>query len=169
MHRIWRRLTAAGVDHILDYEVATLQALLTKLEVEAKDRLEAQLVRYDRIDRSPNKKYQRFIDDDSNFQRSDWPSGILFERGDVVHVADVTLRHATAPKAKVTAKVFLLDGKFDGCEFERSHTKDVPIQQYDMRTAMVALNDITTSWLSENVQLFVPLGEGKSSYKSVPA
>jgi hypothetical protein len=162
IHRFIRRHTVAGVEFMYDYEAASAHAVYAALDEEARRKLHEQLKRYDRIDRSENKKKQKFIDDDSDFRRSDWPKAILFEDTGLTHAADVELRHVDDTRATVRAQLYFIWGRCDGFEFTRIHTKDVPLIEMPIRETLCNLPQVETKWSSTRVRLYSPLGHETS-------
>lgn len=166
--RVFRRATVAGVDFILDHEIAALQALSGSLMENQKEMLLAQLERYDRIDRAPNMRRQRFIDDDSDFLRKDWPSKIIFSNVELSHSADIVLHHRNDDALSVRAQAFLVHGRFDGFEFKFSKVREMNPKKYAINGAMPEVLKVNTNWAIDRVQLFVPFGPEESSYSFVP-
>lgn len=142
----WRRTTAAGVDNILDFEVSSIQGILGKLDADNYERLLRQIERYDRVDRSPNRRKQRFVDDDSSFNRPDWPRQILFKAGNTEHVATVRLRHRDTESVTVTAKAFIIFGRFDGFEFDFHKTRGVSFESFPISDIKNNIENINTKW-----------------------
>jgi hypothetical protein len=140
----------------LDYEVAVLQGFASALsEVDAR-KLKGQIARYDRIDRSPNRRFQRFIDDDSDFQRRDWPTEILFSSEGTVHCADVTVSLVSSSEICVKARAFLWNGRFDGCEFFPAHTHGRQFEEISLGLASSQLDSVQTPWVVTQVKLYAP-------------
>ena len=163
--RTWRRLTARGEDFILDYEVAVLQALLAALQPEHRGRLTDQLARLDRVDRSEDGTKQIFIDDDSDARKNDWPASIVFQGSGTMHVADVEL---VLGEARVSAQLFLVSGRFSGCEFRFTRTEK-RFERFSMRDAMPHLEHVVTHWKQSSVRLFFPFSSDKSTKTFVDA
>lgn len=149
----WRRATVAGVDNILDFEVSSIQGVLEKLDAGNHERLLRQFERYDRVDRSPNRRKQRFVDDDSSFNRPDWPRQILFKAGNTEHVATVRLRHRDKEGATVTAKAFIIFGWFDGFEFDFHKTRGVNFELFSIIHTKSNIKDISTKWEVVSVEI----------------
>jgi len=167
--RSLRRLTTAGVESIYEHEVAALQALHKALVEADGQKLSAQFARYDRIDRSPNLRKQKFIDDDSDFRRSDWPVEILFPDEGLVHSADILLKHRRRENLTVKAQAFLVWGRFDGFEFKFSRGKAYHPGSFRMQDIKLAFVGLETEWATQSVTLFTPFGPEPSGYRFVAA
>jgi hypothetical protein len=153
IRRWWRRATVAGVDTVLDFEVAAIQAILKDISADNRMKLLHQIARYDRVDRAPNRRKQRFVDDDSDFHRSNWPRDIFFVVGDTEHIATVKLQHCEIPNATIRAKAFLIWGWFDGFEFDLDNTHGLNFDAYAMSDVMPSIEKIATKWQPVRVEL----------------
>lgn len=153
VRRWWRRITVAGVDTIFDYEIASIQAILQNVLPEHRLKIAHQFDRYDRVDRAPNRRKQRFVDDDSDFHRSRWPREILFPIGDTELVATLKLRHKKQHKAAVRAKAFLVFGWFDGFKFDFDNTRGLDFDIFQMSEVTSSIEKIETNWEPIMVEL----------------
>lgn len=155
----------AGVDFVYDYEIASLRGLSGALSASDRLKLQEQLRRYDRCDRSPNRRIQRFIDDDSDFGCTDWPGDILFPGSGTVHVADLEVVSLADECMLVRAQAFLSFGRFDGFEFHFAHTKGEEFKSCPIASSLNELESIEVGWSSRSVRLFLPFGPTPSSRK----
>lgn len=145
-----------------DYET-WLASMAVSIGASDRLKLQEQLRRYDRCDRSPNRRFQRFIDDDSDFGRTDWPEDILFPGSGTVHVADLEVVSLANECALVRAQAFLSFGRFDGFEFDFVHTKGEEFKRWPIASSFNELAKL--GWSSKSVKLFLPFGPTPSLRK----
>jgi hypothetical protein len=108
---------------------------------------------------------QIFIDDDSDARKSDWPASSVFEGSGTMHVADVEL---ALGEARVSAQLFLVSGRFSGCEFRFTRIEK-RFERFSMRDAMPNLESVATHWKQLSVRLFSPFSSDRSTRTFVDA
>jgi hypothetical protein len=166
--RAFRRATVRGDATIYDHELAALQVLCQALSESDRQRFVSQIARYDRIDRASNFRKQMFIDDDSDFSRSNWPRDILFhDAGGTEHSANITIRRSGAPRVKVQA--FVVRGWFSGFEFTFPAKDALSLVEFPISDVLARFTEVPLNWVGEEVVLFTPFSERKSDYVFVPA
>lgn len=165
IRRKWKRFVVAGVNFIHDYEIASLLAFSGALSASDRKKLQEQLRRCDRIDRSPNRRFKRFIDDDSDFGRTDWPDDILFPGSGTVHVADVEVVSLADERMLIRAQAFLSFDRFDGFEFHSLHAGGEEFKAYPIASSLKDLERTEVGWSSRSVKLFSPFAPTPSPRK----
>jgi hypothetical protein len=117
-HRWLRRKTVRGEAIVYDFELMALACLSNEFSIESGLKLRAQIQRYDRIDRSEDWKHQILIDDDSDYQRSNWPSSITFANKKLVNAGIIRIRHNDWPKTEsIKCRADFIYGCLAGFEF----------------------------------------------------
>jgi hypothetical protein len=162
--RAWRRMNHHGDPFLLDFELAALQALCISVGSQDAAVLRKQIVRYDRVSRSPDLRKQILVDDDSDFERNDWPAEIVFSERRTTHIATLNLSTtsgANAKKVSIRAHAFMVFGKLDGFEFQLK--EGVPSSQMAMPIAMDQLQGLNSQWSLDGATLYAPFSEQRSS------
>jgi hypothetical protein len=162
--RAWRRINHHGDPFLYEFELAALQALCISVGANDAAILREQIVRYDRVSRSPDLRKQILVDDDSDFERSDWPRSIVFSEPRTTHLATLALSTMAGPDAarfSVKAHAFMVFGKLDGFEFQ--FKKAIANSQLQMPVKPEQLLGLDSRWTLDSATLYAPFSELRSS------
>ncbi|QDQ27049.1 hypothetical protein FNU76_12135 [Chitinimonas arctica] len=131
LRRLVNRLLYSQEHELRSYEIACIVAFRNALDEISGAALDAQLARYDFIQRSPNGKHLAFFDADSDDKCSTWPASDLFHyKSPPVSAMRINFASAAfldGKKRDFCADLFVMNGRLAGIEFEKAPPSTVKL------------------------------------------